>query len=228
MPSSAADRLELAERAAREAEAGRVDDARRLITQALALTEDRLADATTDLRVLFLAFQFHFRQGELDEAERLVRRRLALAEQVERAAGGEGAQTARALCNLGLVLHHRGLLDAAEPVLRRALEIDRSIANEEGTARDLGTLAMIFEARNDLDTAEGIYLEALAIAERIGSEPLAASKYANLGDIALARGERDRARVLWVRALEIYKRLGPAMWVKEVSGKLAALDQSDH
>ncbi len=211
----------LAERAAQAAEEGRIPEARVGIAQALAMAGGE--EAATDLRVLFLAFQFHFRQGELEAAERLCRRRLRVAEELERTSGKRDVHTGRACCNLGLVLQYAGKLDAAEASLRRAIDLNRAINHEEGVARDLGTLALVFEARNDLDTAERLYLEALAIAERIGCEPVIATDCANLGDIALARGDRPKARALLTRSVEILTRL--KSWkVKGVAEKLAELD----
>lgn len=214
----------LAERAAQAAEEGRIPEARVGIAQALAIAGGE--EAATDLRVLFLAFQFHFRQGELDIAERLCRRRLHVAQELEQTSGKRDVHTGRACCNLGLVLQYAGKLDAAEASLRRAIEHDRAINHEEGVARDLGTLALVFEARNDLDAAERLYLEALTIAERIGCEPIIATDCANLGDIALARGDRPKAQALWQRAVEILARLGS--WkAKDLAEKLAALSKPD-
>src|SRR5262249_1081537 len=71
-------------------DAGRIDEARRMLGEALATTRD--------VRLLFLGFQFHFRLKEYDEAERLTRRRLELLEP-------ETADAARAWGNLGLIEH---------------------------------------------------------------------------------------------------------------------------
>jgi tetratricopeptide (TPR) repeat protein len=213
----------LAERSAKAAEAGRTDEARQGITDAL--TRAGGADRATDLTVLFFAFQFHFRQGELEVAERLCRRRIVVAEELERAGGKRDVHLGRAWCNLGLVLQYAARLDESEATLRRAVELDRAISHEEGVARDLGTLALVFEARKDLDGAERLYLEALAIAERIGAEAIIATDCGNLGEIAMARGDREKARALLSRSVEILTRLGS--WkVKGVAETLAALDRA--
>ena len=207
----------LAARGAKAAEEGRFDEARRDVGEALALAGG--VDGATDVGVLFCAFQFHFRQGELELAERLCRRRIVVAEEMELP-----GQLGRACCNLGLVLQYAGRLDESEAVLRRAIEHDRSIGHEEGVARDLGTLALVFESRKDLDSAERLYLEALEIAERIGAEAIIATDCGNLGEIALARGDREKARALLTRSVEILTRLGS--WkVKGVAETLAQVDR---
>ena len=204
--------LALAESAARAAGEGRIEEARKGFAQAL-------RPDTTDLRVLFLGFQFHFRIGELDEAERLVRRRLALA-------GPEvdSEQTARAYTNLGLVLHHRGDLDGAERELSRALCISERLGHEYGIARDMGNLSLVPETRGDLDRAEELCRKALAIAQRIGADDIAATKFANLGDMASRRGRINEARELWTRAVELFERLGNAKHRIEFTQKLEALN----
>ena len=191
-------------------DAGNNDEARRQLGDALA--------QTTDVRLLFLGFQFHFRLGGYDEAERLVRRRIELA-------AAESADAGRAWTNLGLIYHFRGDFDNAEAAMRRALEIDTRIGNEFGVARDLGNLALVPEARGDLDTAERMYRESLAIAERIGAGPIIATKLSNLGEIARARGKRDEARTLWVRAERLFREQGAekyraqtARWIEELDG----------
>ncbi|MBL8991515.1 MAG: tetratricopeptide repeat protein, partial [Phycisphaerae bacterium] len=73
-----------------------------------------------DPAVLLAAFQFAFRTGDLARAGALAQRRLALA--------ADGSpEAARALCNLGLVAHRRGVLDEAEALLTRALEVSRTL-----------------------------------------------------------------------------------------------------
>ncbi|HMN41121.1 MAG TPA: tetratricopeptide repeat protein [Phycisphaerales bacterium] len=209
-PSS--DAVALAERAAAAFRDGRAEEARAGFAEAL----DR---GPTDLRVLFLAFQFHFRAGEYDAAEAMVRRRIdVIGPDVESADAG------RAWCNLGLVFHHRGQFDDAEAMMARAIGIDRRIGCEYGVARDVGNLGLVFESRNDHDRAVELYHESLEIAERIGADDIAAGKWANMGDIAHARGRMDEARRLWTRAVELFAKVGDEKHRTEFVGKITALD----
>jgi tetratricopeptide (TPR) repeat protein len=202
----------LAERSAIAAGQGRIDEARQGFAEAF-------EQGTADVRVLFLCYQFHFRIGEYDDAERLVRLRLDALDR-----DSDSPHTARAYANLGLVLQYRGDLDAAHVAMSRALEIDTRIGHEYGIARDLGNLSLIPEARGEYDRAEELLKQSLAIAERIGAEDIAATKLANLGDIAKARGRADKARQHWTRALAIFERIGPAKHQIEFAKKLAELD----
>jgi len=206
--------LILAETAGAAFAEGRVEDARGLFARAV-------TPETMDLRVLFLAFQFHFRNGELDEAERLVRRRLEVA-----GPGHDCEDTARAYTNLGLVLHHRGDLDGAEREMTRAVAISTRIGNARGIARDTGNLALVYESRGELERAEAMYRAALALAEEIGAEDIIATKAANLGDIARTLGRNDEARALWTRAVGLFEKTGSAKYRDEVAGKIVGLDRA--
>lgn len=184
---------EIVAEAVTAADAGRTDDARGLLAEGLR--------GTDDLRLLFLGYQFHFRVGEYDQAERLTRLRLELAHP-------DSPDAARAWNNLGLIQHFRGDGDGAEAMMRRALDIDTRAGHEEGIARDLGNLALIPEARGDLAQAERLNREALAIAERIGAASIVASKLCNLGEIAMACGRLAEARDLLTRAEAAFGALG--------------------
>lgn len=218
----------LVERAARAANAGRHDEARRDLAAALA--------RTNDVRLLFLGFQFHFRaavaEGEthehrragLEEAERLVRRRLAVARTL-----GDSPHLGRAHTNLGLVLQYMGEARHAEAErhYREAIEIDRQSGFEEGLARDLGNLGNFLESTGAAARAEPFYREALAIARRIGVLRLVGSNLANLGDVALARGDHAAARRCWEEAAAILRSENIVKWLPEIERKLAALAQGE-
>ncbi len=200
----------LAERAAAAFREGRTEEARWGFAEAL-LLDGR------DLRVLFLAFQFHFRAGEYDAAEAMVRRRIGVIGETT-----ENEDAGRAWCNLGLVHHHRGEFDEAEAMMRRALEIDRRIGCEYGEARDVGNIALVYESRKVYDRAMELYRESLAICDRIGprADDIAAGKWANMGDIAMERGEVEEARRTWMRAAELFGAIGDEKRRVEFLGKV--------
>lgn len=199
----------LADQAVSAADAGRMDEASKAI--------QALRTQTTDLRLLFLGFQFHFRRSQWADAEWFVRRRLELCR-------ADSEDASRAWTNLGLIQHFRGEHAAAELSHRKAIEIDQALGNQPGVARDLGNLALIPESKGDLDLAEQMYREALAIAERVGAKAIIATKLTNLGEIAMTRGQRDEAKSLWTRAVGLFTELEDHKHRSEFARRLQELE----
>jgi len=187
--------LELAESAARAALEGKIEEARQSFAKAL--------DGTTNLRVLYLGYDFFERIGELDEAEQLLRRWLAISGPDART-----QETAAAYGNLGVVLRTRGELNGAEAMHRKALEIDEQLGWPEGVANNLGNLANVLLTRGDLDGAEAMHRKALAINEKLGLPDGVANNYANLGVILRTRGDLDGAEAMHRKALAIEVKIG--------------------
>lgn len=205
-------RTSLAEASAKAAAEGRTDEARRGFAGAL-------AGDVRDIHVLFLGFQFHFRAGEYDQAQRLVERRLDVLGRETRS-----GDVARAYANLSLIHTFRGTLEDAERAAETAIRVAREIGCEYEESRGQHNLAMVYEKRGDLERAEHIYRQALVIAERIGADDLAASKLANLGDIAAMRGHTDESRELWSRAVVLFELLGHGKNAREFAEKVRVLD----
>jgi len=148
--TSDAQSLALAEDAAKAALDGRIEEARQGFAKAL--------DGTANLRILSLGFEFFKRIGELAEAERLLRRWLAIS-----GPDAETADTAAAYGNLGIVLKTRGDLDGAEAMHRKSLEINQKLGRLEGMASAYGNLGLVLRTRGDLDGAEAMHRKSLEI-----------------------------------------------------------------
>ena len=204
--------LALAERAARAAMEGKVEEARQDFAAAL--------DGTTKLRVLYLGFRFFERIGELNEAERLLRRWLAIS-----GPDAQTANTAAAYGNLGLIHQRRGELDQAERMHRKSLEIYEKLGRLEGTANAYGNLGLIHRKRDDLDEAERMHRKALEIHERLGRPEGMASDYGNLGAIHQTRGELDEAERMLRKALAIQQKLGRQEYMANQYGNLGLIHQ---
>lgn len=187
--------LQLAESAAQAALDGRVEEARQMFAH--------VTESATDLRILFLAYDFYSRVGDLDVAEQLCERRLALS-----GPDARNADSARALGNLGNVYQIRGALDRAEDMYLKALEIDEELGHKEGMARHYGNLGLICQTRGDLDRAEEMHLKSLTIEKELGRKEGMASDFGNLGIVYDIRGELDRAEEMYVKALEIHEEIG--------------------
>jgi tetratricopeptide (TPR) repeat protein len=141
--------------------------------------------------------------GDLDRAEEMDRRALAINDQLGRREG-----MARAYGNLGNVYSTRGDLDRAEEMYRKSLAIDEQLGRREGMANQYGNLGIVYRTRGDLDRAEAMYRKSLAIEEQLGRREGMASDYGNLGNLYLTRGDLDGAEKMYRKSLAIDEELG--------------------
>ena len=202
--------LEFAERASKAALEGRVEEARQDFAKA--------TDGTTNLRVLYLAYEFYDRTGDLTTAEELLERWLAISGR-----DAETADTADALGNLGLIYQTRGDLDRAEEMHRKALAIDEKLGNQEGMAAVYGNLGLIYKQRGELDRAEEMHRKSLAIEEKLGRQEGMAADYGNLGLIYQTRGDLDRAEEMYRKVLVIDQKLGRQESIANAYGNLGVV-----
>lgn len=187
--------LDLAELAAKAALDGRIEEARQSFAKAL--------DGTANLDVLYLGYRFYQRIGELEEAERLLKRWLAISGRDQ-----PTASTAAALSNLGLIALARGDLGEAEKLQRESMEIHSKIGRLEEQASNLGNLGLIAMTRGDLGEAEKFHSEALEIDRKFGHLEGQASQLGNLGWIAQTCGDLNAAEKLHHEAMTIERKLG--------------------
>lgn len=176
---------------------------------------------TREPRLLFLAFQYFFRSGDLGLAEEATRRRLSVVDE-------RSADAARAWTNLGLIHFFKKEYAQAEEMHQRACEIDRAHGDWRGLARDMGNWAMIPEARQEWERAEKMYLEALELAERVQAREIMATKLANLGQMHEAQGKLEGAEGFTRRALALFREIGEEKHAAECEELLARLDQGRH
>jgi tetratricopeptide (TPR) repeat protein len=204
---AAARSLDLAELAAKAALEGKIEAARQSFAKAL--------EGTTSLQVLYLGYEFFDRIGELDEAERLLKRWLAISGRDR-----PTADTAAALSNLGLIAKTRGNLAEAEILHRQALVIVRKLGWVMGQAVQLGNLGTIAQIRGDLNEAATLHRESLDIDRQLGRLEGQATQLGNLGNIARRRGDLASAEKLCTEALQIYRPLGHLENQAKVLGNL--------
>lgn len=137
------------------------------------------------------------------DAEKLLREALAVG---EKATGGKDAVAAQRLNNLGAVLRAAGYAEAAEPIYRQAIEIDRAATppNPEAAAR-LGNLAELLVATGRAAEAEALYVEAIAAARAAygPTHPDLPPRIAALADLRRALGKPEEALPLYMEAVEV-------------------------
>ncbi len=188
-------RLEMASTAAKNAIEGRIEEARQGFAQAL--------DGTTDCDVLFLGCQFFDRIGELDEAERLARRRLAICGRESRS-----TQTARTLSNLGVIEARRGNFSQAESLQKESMLMAEHVGDEAGVSRALGNLGAIEYNKGNPDAAEAYAKKAIGIDERLGRPQGMSVNYNILGLVELSRSNLPEAESLFKQSLALDEPLG--------------------
>jgi len=181
-----------------------------LLEEALRLGEGASGpDATVLIPTLLALGDSYFDQGELDKAEKTLRRAAALA--VRR---GETASHARALTQLASLLGQAGRLDEAETTARQAVALSERTRGTDhaDTAAALANLGMILFDRGRAGEAEPILARSLAILERDlgGDHPNVARNVNALASAHTALGHFAEAETLHRRALALFeRRLGP-------------------
>ena len=181
---------------------GRLDQAMAMIDAAItrANEAENKGDEAAALRhkgnVLYV-------RGDLDGAEAMYKKSLAINEQLGRLEG-----MASQYGNLGNVLRVRGDLDGAEAMHKKSLAINEQLGRLEGMASQYGNLGIVLRVRGDLDGAEAMYKKSLAINEQLGRLEGMASQYGNLGNVFRVRGDLNGAEAMYKKALAINEQLG--------------------
>jgi len=185
---------------------GQAEGADAVFTQAEELAErigsdDLRAEAASELGGV-LGKMLH----QTTEAERLLRRSLAVLERV----GSSRAQRARIGEQLGAIVAARGRLDEALALLDAAAATAEATADPNSTAllAILNTRGTVHERRGAPDLALADYARALQLCEaRLGPEhPDVAAVLNNMALLEDGKGHHEQARARLERALQIRRR----------------------
>jgi tetratricopeptide (TPR) repeat protein len=121
--------------------------------------------------------------------------------------GPDAQETAAALDNLALTYKYFARYTEAEPLVRRAIEIDEKTLGKDhpDVARDYNDLAALFERQGKYAEAEPLYRRAIEIDEKaLGKDhPDVAGRYNNLAVLLEDQGKYAEAEPLYRRAIEI-------------------------
>jgi tetratricopeptide (TPR) repeat protein len=173
---------------------------------------------STDLQILFLAYEFYSRTGDLNTAFSVLEKWLNICGTDEKS-----AETAAAYGNLGVLYQTRGELDQAHDMYLKALDINQALGRKEGMANQYSNLGTIYKTRGEIDQAHNMYLKALEIDQALGNQEGMASDYGNLGILYRTRGELDQAHDMYLKALNINQALGNQEGMASDYGNLGTL-----
>ncbi len=152
--------------------------------------------------------------GELDKARTTLTSVVDLYMEAHHDAGA-----ARALCSLGITLHHQGNLTEAAAKLREALELQSAPALATDRAWTLHALAAVERDRGRVSESLDLLTESLSLhraGESIHGEAWA---HFQLGQLSLRRGDVPRAETELRTALDLYGR------TRDARGEAWALTQ---
>ena len=205
--------IQMAEDAAILSQEGKVEFARQKFTGLLV--------EATNLQVLFLAYEFFSRTGDLKSAQAAMEKWLLLCDP-----GESSLDKGIAYGNLGILYQIRGELDRAEEMYLKSLAVSEALGHNEGMASQYGNLGNLYQTRGEFDRAEEMLLKSLAINEALGRKEGMANQYGNLGNLYKTRGELDRAEEMCLKSLAIYEALGRKEGMANQYGNLGNLYQT--
>jgi serine/threonine-protein kinase len=189
---------------------GKLEEAVSTARRAVELREAHFGRDHADMATSLYHLADHVRdlEGDLDEAERLYRRGIAVH---TRAYGPNSLHLVHGLHSLGILLARRGNHAAAESLFRRLLEIRRSGSDPDNPvlARSMGYVATAVADQGGLDEAEEILREALAHGERTRGGSL--DRHQNLSDLGWVlslQGRWSEARAAFEDAFTLRLRVG--------------------
>ncbi|MFF3413100.1 tetratricopeptide repeat protein [Streptomyces sp. NPDC002698] len=152
--------------------------------------------------------------GELDKARTTLAAVVDLYFEAHHDAGA-----ARALCSLGITLHHQGGLVEAAAKLQEAMDLQASPELAADRAWTMHALAAVERDRSRLGQALGLLTEALVLHRESGSVHGEAWAHFQLGQLGLRMGDVPRAERELREALDLYGR------TRDARGEAWALTQ---
>ena len=165
----------------------------------------------------------HQSGGELEQAETLLRRTLAITERVL----PKGERHALVQYAIGLLLMDRGEGAEAERMLRQALgNVDASSRNASLRGYCLKSLGELARGRGDLEAAQALLGEALVVFQTVALPMELGNVYRELGKLQAGRGKLEEAAAAYEQgfaALADYPRIPGVITLHESAGDLALL-----
>jgi tetratricopeptide (TPR) repeat protein/type II secretory pathway predicted ATPase ExeA len=190
-------------------ETGRLDEANRQLTAALALfgqAQDEPGTAGT----LDDIGRLHWLRGDHVLAVEYISRALSMRRRL-----GDARNLATTLYSLGLVHQDSGNYKAAVEGLEEALRIRRGIGDLVGASHVLDTLGGIAQAVHDDERARGLFQEGYEAAKETGDRNRIALILTNLGATFDRMGDATKALSLFKQAEDLADELGDRVGLAE-------------
>ena len=153
----------------------------------------------------------HFRQGQLEEAERLY---LKARESARRS--GEAKLAAMTSQNLGIIANIRGELEQALWHYEASLAEYRALGLPKYICTTLNNLGILYTRMERWDTAERAYEEAIGISQVLGDLTMRVSLESNLAQLWIARADFAQAHEAATRALALSQQIQDTQAIGEI------------
>jgi class 3 adenylate cyclase/tetratricopeptide (TPR) repeat protein len=162
--------------------------------------------------------------GQWNNADRLYREALALAQELE-----DRLAHAQCLTAVGELLSKRGAYTEAWNWLEQSRSLFHELGDEAGVAEALHFSGTVGAQQGDYDKACERYHESLAIRRKLNDKRHIASLLSNLGIISWYKGDFPVARSLYEESLEIRRELGDRWCIANSLNNLGLVlrDQGD-
>jgi Flp pilus assembly protein TadD len=157
-------------------------------------------------------------RGATEDAERHIRRAIALAEEHDRP-----GQLPRARTTLAMILLDTGRPAEARTLLERCLEDFADGSSRVHLATIHNSLAAVMHNLGELEGAQEHYWRAYTLFDEIGSELSALPRY-NVADIYVREGRHEEARALMDEAMTVLGERPSALMLAYVLAMLVFLD----
>jgi tetratricopeptide (TPR) repeat protein len=123
----------------------------------------------------------------------------------------------------GLFLQRQGMLDKAEEMYQRAIELLGDREPTDATIVAYGSLGAIYRRRRKFSEAEEKFEKALELGQEINRPKAVAASYGGLGLVHLRRDDLDKAEEMFRCALDVETELGRGRGMSWVYENLALI-----
>jgi tetratricopeptide (TPR) repeat protein len=193
---------------------GRVDEAERLLDEAIAILGGASLRAET-ARAQVQVGEVLFATDRIEEAVALLQQALAAYE-----ADDDEAAVATVSAQLARLLFFKGRPEEAMPHVERALELGERLRLAEVVVQALNNKALLLRHRPN--ESLGLMRQALVLAEESADDRGALRACMNLGYLLSLSGRNAEAQEVTARGIALARRRGDRVWERSLASNLVA------